>query len=322
MRSRNWSRTLTERSGGNGAVAVFMACYDCFCTVYASGIKQQARYAVGRCLMLWSSNDVTQQGSRPKTKLNIMREAMIAEVSTQLSEVVGVIERHLEPTLLAVHLYGSAVDGGLKPHSDIDLLVTVTVRLDETTRRALINDLWKLRLPGESEILRAVEVTIVVHDDIIPWRYPAKRELQFGEWQRNDILAGIFEPATIDIDLAILLTKAREHSVALVGPAAEELFDPVPEQDLFEALNETLTLWNSPPDWAGDERNVVLTLSRIWYSAVTGKIAPKDVAADWAMERLPASISPSYLKLDRLILDKKKIAWPRAQISWKNLFTT
>ena len=37
--------------------------------------------------------------------LNIMREAVIAEVSTQLSEVVGVIERHLELTLLAVHLY-------------------------------------------------------------------------------------------------------------------------------------------------------------------------------------------------------------------------
>ena len=145
-----------------------------------------------------------------------------------------------------------------------------------------------------------------MHDDIIPWRYPAKRELQFGEWQRNDILAGIFEPATIDIDLAILLTKAREHSVALVGPAAEELFDPVPEQDLFEALNETLTLWNSPPDWAGDERNVVLTLSRIWYSAVTGKIAPKDVAADWAMERLPASISPSYLKLTGLSWTRRR----------------
>ncbi len=121
-------------------------------------------------------------------------EAVIAEVSTQLSEVVGVIERHLEPTLLAVHLYGSAVDGGLKPHSDIDLLVTVTVRLDETTRRALINDLLETSASLESEILRAVEVTIVVHDDIIPWRYPAKRELQFGEWQRNDILAGIFEP--------------------------------------------------------------------------------------------------------------------------------
>ncbi|EPL9290723.1 hypothetical protein N1H79_006477, partial [Pseudomonas aeruginosa] len=67
---RNWSRTLTERSGGNGAVAVFMACYDCFFVQsMPRASKQQARYAVGRCLMLWSSNDVTQQGSRPKTKL-------------------------------------------------------------------------------------------------------------------------------------------------------------------------------------------------------------------------------------------------------------
>ncbi|HDW0823397.1 TPA: AadA family aminoglycoside 3''-O-nucleotidyltransferase [Escherichia coli] len=212
-----------------------------------------------------------------------MRVAVTIEISNQLSEVLSVIERHLESTLLAVHLYGSAVDGGLKPYSDIDLLVTVAVKLDETTRRALLNDLMEASaFPGESETLRAIEVTLVVHDDIIPWRYPAKRELQFGEWQRNDILAGIFEPAMIDIDLAILLTKAREHSVALVGPAAEEFFDPVPEQDLFEALRETLKLWNSQPDWAGDERNVVLTLSRIWYSAITGKIAPKDVAADWA----------------------------------------
>ena len=67
----------------------------------------------------------------PCQTLNIMKRR---EVSTQLSGVVGVIERS-QPTLLAVHLYGSAVDGGLKPHSDIDLLVTVTVRLDETTRR-------------------------------------------------------------------------------------------------------------------------------------------------------------------------------------------
>ena len=40
---------------------------------------------------------------------------MIAEVSTQLSEVVGVIERHLEPTLLAVHLYGSG--SGWRPEA-------------------------------------------------------------------------------------------------------------------------------------------------------------------------------------------------------------
>ena len=81
--------------------------------------------------------------------------AVTIEISNQLSEVLSVIERHLESTLLAVHLYGSAVDGGLKPYSDIDLLVTVAVKLDETTRRALLNDLMEASaFPGERDAPR------------------------------------------------------------------------------------------------------------------------------------------------------------------------
>lgn len=60
--------------------------------------------------------------------------------------------------------------------------------------------------------------------------------------------------------------------------------------------------WNSQPDWAGDERNVVLTLSRIWYSAATGKIAPKDVAANWVMERLPVQHQPVLLEAQQAYL--------------------
>ena len=81
-----------------------------------------------------------------------MREAVIAEVSTQLSEVVGVTERHLEPTLLAVHLYGSAV---MAAPVAVGVILICRLRhavLDETTRRALIKRPLKLRLPGESEI--------------------------------------------------------------------------------------------------------------------------------------------------------------------------
>ena len=226
-----------------------------------------------------------------------MSNTVPAEISVQLSQALNVIERHLESTLLAVHLYGSALDGGLKPYSDIDLLVTVASRLDETLRQALFADLLKVSaFPGQSKALRALEVTVVVHSDIVPWCYPARRELQFGEWQRKDILAGIFEPATTDADLAILLTKVRQHSIALAGLAAEDFFNPVPKSDLFKAMTDTLKLWNSQPDWAGDERNVVLTLSRIWYSAATGKIASKDVAANWVMERLPVQHQPVLLE--------------------------
>nr|ADZ31323.1 aminoglycoside-3'-adenylyltransferase [Pseudomonas aeruginosa] len=226
-----------------------------------------------------------------------MSNAVPAEISVHLSLALNAIERHLESTLLDEHLYGSALDGGLKPYSDIDLLVTVAAQLDETVRQALVVDLLEISAsPGQREALRSLEVTIVVHGDVVPWRYPARRELQFGEWQRKDILAGIFEPATTDVDLAILLTKVRQHSLALTGSAAEDFFNPVPEGDLFKALSDTLKLWNSQPDWEGDDRNVVLTLSRIWKSAATGKTAPKDIVANRAIECLPNQHKPVLLE--------------------------
>nr|QDF94635.1 aminoglycoside adenyltransferase [Salmonella enterica subsp. enterica serovar Typhimurium] len=229
-----------------------------------------------------------------------MIEKVPAAISMQLSLSVNVIGRQLDLTLLSVHVYGSALDGGLNPYSDIDLLVTVAAPLNDAVRQALVVDIVEVSAsPGQNKALRALEVTIVVHSDIVLWRYPARRELQFGEWQRKDILAGMFVPATTDFDLAIVLTKAKQHSVVLAGSAAKDLFSSVPESDLFKALADTLKLWNSPPDWAGDERNVVLTLSRICYTAATGKIAPKDVDATWAMARLPAQHQPILLNAKR-----------------------
>jgi streptomycin 3"-adenylyltransferase len=37
----------------------------------------------------------------------------------------------------------------------------------------------------------------------------------------------------------------------------------------------------------GDERNVLLTLARMWVTAAIGEFLPKDEAAEWAMPRLP-----------------------------------
>jgi len=111
--------------------------------------------------------------------------------------------------------------------------------------------------------------------------------MQFGEWLRDDINAGIFEPAVADHDLAILLTMVLRHGVALYGPAAQEFFDEVPAIDVQRSLLETLSLWNTETDWEGDERNIVLAIVRTWYTAMTGDIATKDAAANWALQRLP-----------------------------------
>ena len=47
-------------------------------------------------------------------------------------------------------------------------------------------------------------------------------------------------------------------------------------------------------------------LSRIWYSAATGKIAPKDVAANWAMEHLPAQHQSVLLEARQAYLGQEE----------------
>ena len=85
----------------------------------------------------------------------------------------------------------------------------------------------------------------------------------------------------------MLLTTALAASEALVGPELGELVDPVPHADLDRAMLDGIP--GLLADLDGDEANVLLTLVRIWNTLATGAINPKDVAADWALARLPAA---------------------------------
>lgn len=66
----------------------------------------------------------------------------------------------------------------------------------------------------------------------------------------------------------------------------------MPARVFAAALLATVAQWHAEPDWRGDACNVVLALARIWYSAATGRIAPKDVAAAWVLARLPDAYRP------------------------------
>src|SRR5690606_17880784 len=95
-------------------------------------------------------------------------------VAAQVSDTLSVLENHLGEAILAIHLFGSAVDGGLKPFSDIDLLITVDAPLDASTRAALMPGLLSVSAwPGTDATRRALEVTVLALEDVVPWRYPA-----------------------------------------------------------------------------------------------------------------------------------------------------
>jgi aminoglycoside 9-adenylyltransferase len=187
---------------------------------------------------------------------------------------------------VAAYLGGSAVVGGLRPLSDVDVLVVIEHAPDEPARRRLAAALMSLsgryRAAGPD---RPLDVTLVRHADVVPWRYPPTPAFAYGEWLRAAYEEGDGPLPSPNPDLAIVLAQTRAIGVALRGPPARDVLEPVPDAHLRRALLETLPSLLS--DLRGDERNVVLTLARMWRTATTGEFVAKDVAAAWAAARLP-----------------------------------
>ncbi len=202
----------------------------------------------------------------------------------QIDRALAVASARLGDLLVAACLYGSATAGGLRRWSDLDLLVAVSARPPQPVLRALASDWLPLSGPPGSTP-RPLEATVLALPDIRPWRWPPRRQLQFGEWLRPDLVRGVVEPPQPDPDVALLIAQARADGRALTGPPPATLFDPVPLRDVRRAISESLP--GLLQGWREDCRNALLTLARMWLTATTGRIEPKDRAADWAIARLP-----------------------------------
>ena len=209
-------------------------------------------------------------------------------VAAQAAAAMAALADALEAgTLLGVYLYGSAVTGGLRPDSDLDLFGVVGRRLTADERSALAKRLvpisWRAERPAD---WRPLELTLVVADEVNPWRYPPRFEFQYGEWLREELLlADGAAPTGPHPDVALQVRMVLDGGRPLLGPAAAELLEAPPHADVMRAMLDELP--SLLADLETDTRNVLLTLARIWTTVETGELRPKDAAADWAMARLP-----------------------------------
>ncbi|MFI1660152.1 aminoglycoside adenylyltransferase family protein [Streptomyces sp. NPDC020472] len=206
--------------------------------------------------------------------------------------VVRIVRETLgEDAVPAACLHGSAVLGGLRPTSDVDVLVVLARRTTERERRALTDAL--LAVSGARAYegpARPVELSLVVHADVRPWRYPPVCEYLYGEWLRDDFERGLTPAPAPCPDLAPLLAMARTGDLSLHGPRPSALFDPVPERDLRAAIVAGVP--ELLADLEDDTRNVLLTLGRILTTLRTGLIRSKDGAAAWVLRELPEEHRP------------------------------
>ncbi|HML46262.1 MAG TPA: aminoglycoside adenylyltransferase family protein [Clostridia bacterium] len=232
-------------------------------------------------------------------------------VPKEAARALSILEALLGSSIVALYLYGSAVDGGLRNNSDVDVLAVVRRGLTDEERRTLIGRLMLASgKMGNADSARPLEVTLVKQNAVVPWKYPPHKEFIYGEWLRASFEQGWTPEPAPDPDLAIILTQIRSHSIALAGLDASEFLDPVPMADIRRAMKDCL------PDLMrslkGDERNVLLTLARMWVTAAAGEFLPKDEAAGWALARLP--------KEDGLLLELAAKAYRgEAADAWENL---
>lgn len=203
---------------------------------------------------------------------------------------MALVQQVLGPDLVGAYLFGSAVLGGLRPDSDLDVLALSRRATTLGERQALVDRL--LAISGRDG-RRRVELTLVIEQDLRPWRFPPRFDFQYGDWLRADFERGDLDPwpSAENGDLATLLTMVRQFGETLVGPPAPELIPAVPEHDLRAAMLGDLDALRSELDT--DTRNVLLTLARIWCTLATGEIRAKDDAAAWALQRLSPEHRPA-----------------------------
>lgn len=206
------------------------------------------------------------------------------EIDELLTPVMRHVDHNTPGGVVGSYLCGSAVSSGLRPDSDIDILILTRRSLTDAERSAWVSLLleesgWKGhadRFPGAAN-RQPLEVTSLVLDHLRPLAGPLRCDFQFGEWLREDLLAGWVPQPVDDPDIVALLAAAQDSSKVLRGPDLEDLLGPIPPEVLRQALLDLAP--RVAYEVIGDERNSLLTLARILVTLETGRMVSKDAAA-------------------------------------------
>lgn len=200
---------------------------------------------------------------------------------TEAADALSILADRLGPLLKAVYLHGSAVGRGLRKHSDVDLLAVVEGELPDSIRSDLLTDLKATSglYPSDHLGRRPLEIIIFQAVDLERLSYPARTEFVYGEWLRDAYTNGEVPQAEFSPEFTLVLAQARREAVPLLGPELTKFVEDIPFQTIRRAIGDLLPELISSAE--GDERNVLLTLARMWRTLATNQFVSKDEAADW-----------------------------------------
>lgn len=241
----------------------------------------------------------------------------INKIPEQVNQVVSLAETLLHDKILGIYLYGSATMNVLRPNSDIDILIIINQELSESNRLELTKQLLSISGRVGNREKRPLEVTVISQPDISSQQFPTKCHYMYGEWLRNEIEEGKYPQPFNDPDILILLWQAGRNSIILKGTDIKEFLPEIPFDEIKKAIR--LSSLNVLASLKGDERNVLLTLSRMWFTLSTKEITTKDVAAEWAVAKLPEKLTTLLVKAKEAYLGHLTDEWETTEKETREL---
>lgn len=211
--------------------------------------------------------------------------------NSQLQAALALVQKILSLDVQALYLHGSAVAGGLRPQSDLDILAVVDAPLSDEQRQDLIAALLSISAPHPATPggPRCIELVVCRLADLQRNEHPAKVEFTYGEWLRDAFKEGYLSDAAADPEYTLLLAQARQQAQLLWGRDVLADMPATPIEHIRQAMRDGVEpLYEG---LRGDERNVLLTLARMWRTGVHGDFMTKEQAAEWAIPRLPAELA-------------------------------
>lgn len=235
----------------------------------------------------------------------------------QVDETILLLKNLFSDEILGIYLYGSATLGILQPNSDLDILVIMKREVSMVERRILTDSLSIISGKVGCIEKRPLEITIINYRDISPLKFPPKCEYMYGEWLREDIDAGKIIQASYEPDIILLLWQVYNSSITLNGKEPSRLIPVISITEVKKAMKYSLS--SLIKNFENDERNVLLTLARMWYTLETEKLTTKDIAAEWVLKKIPLKFRKIIENLKNEYLGKKYNDWDKVKDEAINL---
>jgi hypothetical protein len=208
------------------------------------------------------------------------------EIDALAHSLLGSLREVLGTGFVGLYLHGSLAYGGFDPTtSDVDFLVVTSAPVAGEALAGLAEMHAGLTAGGRpwADRLEGAYVprnSLRRHDPAAP---PVP-------WLGVD---GRFALERLGRDWIVQRWILRERGIAVSGPPAATLIDPIGVDDLREAVRGSLSEWWSPPfpdpgrfEDDGYRAYAVLTMCRSLYLLERGVIASKPEAALWAVRSL------------------------------------